>query len=51
MREADLTDADLRGADLDAVDVSVARLRRTRLDLSGAVLLAELRGAVVDTSG
>ena len=50
MREATLDRTDLRGASLDGVDLSAAELRRTRLDLAGAVLLAELKGADVDTS-
>ena len=48
MREARLTRTDLRGASLDRVDLASASLRETRLDLSGAVLLAELSGAVVE---
>ena len=49
LRETDLGDADLRGARAwTRVDLSAARLRRTRLDLAGAVLLAELHGAVVE---
>ena len=40
--------ADLRGASLDGVDLSAAVLRKTKLDLAGAVLLAELHGADVD---
>jgi uncharacterized protein YjbI with pentapeptide repeats len=51
VRETDLTDVDLRGADLDGVDLAAATLRRTRLDLRGAVHLAELHGAVLDPSG
>ena len=39
-----------RGASLDRVDLSAARLRRTKLDLAGAVLLAELHGADVDVA-
>ena len=38
------------GASLDGVDLSAATLKRTKLDLAGAVLLAELHGAEVDTS-
>jgi uncharacterized protein YjbI with pentapeptide repeats len=48
VRETDLTRADLRGAPLDRVDLSSARLDHTRIDLQAAVMLAELRGAVVD---
>ena len=43
--------ADLRGASLDGVDLSAATLKRTKLDLAGAVLLAELHGAEMDTAG
>lgn len=50
LRETRLGQADLRGASLDGVDLAAAQLRRTRLDLPGAVLLAELHGADVDTS-
>ena len=45
-----LDGTDLRGASLDRVDLAAARLRRTKLDLPGAVLLAELHGADVDVS-
>ncbi len=51
VRETDLSRADLRGATLVGVDLSAARLHETQFDLTGAVLLAELSGAVVDTSG
>ena len=50
LRDTDLTGADLRGASLSGVDLTAARLGRTRLDLPGAVLLAELHGADVDPS-
>nr|WP_301539386.1 pentapeptide repeat-containing protein [Nocardioides sp. zg-1308] len=50
LREAVLDRTDLRGASLDGVDLSEAVLTRTQLDLAGAVLLAELHGAVVDAS-
>jgi uncharacterized protein YjbI with pentapeptide repeats len=50
LREAVLDGTDLRGAGLDGVDLTAATLRRTRLDLAGAVLVAELHGAEVDTS-
>ena len=50
LRQAKLDRTDLRGASLDGVDLLTAELRRTRLDLAGAVLLAELQGADVDTS-
>ncbi|GGO70348.1 pentapeptide repeat-containing protein [Nocardioides deserti] len=48
LRETVLDGADLRGATLDGVDLTTARLRRTKLDLAGAVHLAELHGALVD---
>jgi uncharacterized protein YjbI with pentapeptide repeats len=50
LRQTRLDRADLRGASLDGVDLAAAELKRTRLDLAGAVLLAELMGADVDTS-
>ena len=50
LRETSLDRTDLRGASLDGVDLSAATLRKTHLDLAGAVLLAELHGADVDTS-
>lgn len=50
LRQSTLDLADLRGAVLDGADLTAARLRRTRVDLAGAVLLAELQGAEVDTS-
>jgi uncharacterized protein YjbI with pentapeptide repeats len=50
LRETKLDSADLRGASLDGVDLASALLRRTKLDLPGAVLLAELHGADVDPS-
>ncbi len=51
LREANLTKADLRGASLGGVDLREATLKDTRLDLPGAVHLAELYGAVVDDGG
>ena len=51
LRDTDLGGADLRGATLHGVDLAAARLRSTRLDLPGAVLLAELHGAQVDVGG
>ena len=42
VRETDLTKADLRGASLAGVDLREATLKETRLDLPGAVHLAEL---------
>jgi len=48
IRETDLRGADLRGASLSGVDLTAARLGRTRLDLAGAVHLAELAGAEVE---
>ena len=50
LRDTVLDRADLRGASLDGVDLSAATLKRTKLDLAGAVLLAELHGADVDTA-
>lgn len=55
LREADLSMSDLthtvlRGATLDGVDLAEALLHDTRLDLQGAVLLAEQHGASVDAS-
>lgn len=50
LRQARLDRTDLRGASLDGVDLAAAELKGTRLDLAGAVLLAELQGADVDTS-
>ena len=50
LRDTTLHRADLRGASLDRVDLSAARLRDTRLDLQGAVMLAELHGAEVDAT-
>ena len=50
LRQANLDRTDLRGASLDGVDLASAVLKRTQLDLAGAVLLAELHGADVDTS-
>jgi uncharacterized protein YjbI with pentapeptide repeats len=47
---ADLTASSLRGAGLDGVDLAAATLKGTKLDLGGAVLLAELAGAVVDVA-
>ena len=40
--------ADLRGASLGGVDLTTATLRGTRLDVAGAVQLAEQHGAVVE---
>ena len=48
MRETKLAEADLRGASLGGVDLREATLKDTRLDLPGAVHLAELYGAVVE---
>jgi uncharacterized protein YjbI with pentapeptide repeats len=48
LRGANLESADLRGARLDGVDLSAVRLRGARLDLAGAVVVAESLGAVVD---
>jgi uncharacterized protein YjbI with pentapeptide repeats len=48
VREAVLVRADLRGASLGGVDLREARLEETRLDLPGAVHLAEVYGAVVE---
>ncbi len=50
MREATLVRTDLRGATLDELDLVEARLATTRLDVNGAVLLAEQSGARVDAS-
>ena len=47
LRETKLEGTDLRGASLDGVDLASALMRRTKLDLAGAVLLAELHGADV----
>ena len=44
VRETNLTKADLRGASLGGVDLREATLKDTRLDLPGAVHLAELYG-------
>ena len=49
VHDTDLSGADLRGASLHGVDLRAARLTGTRLDLVGAVLLAELHGAAVET--
>ncbi len=51
LRSADLSDTDLRGAHLDGADLTGATLRDARLDLAGAVVLAEQTGAVVDPDG
>jgi uncharacterized protein YjbI with pentapeptide repeats len=51
LRETNLNGVDLRGANLTGVDLSTTRLKDTRLDLVGAVLLAEQHGALVDASG
>ncbi len=48
MRGTRLRGTDLRRATLDRVDLSVAHLEDTRLDLAGAVRLAEARGALVE---
>ena len=48
VRETNLTKADLRGASLGGVDLREATLKETRLDLAGAVHLAELYGADVE---
>ncbi len=48
LRNADLTGADLRGATLHGVSLVDVRLRGTRLDLAGAVQLAEQHGALVE---
>ena len=48
VRETNLSRADLRRASLDRVDLASATLKETRIDLSAAVMLAELHGAVVD---
>ena len=48
VRETNLTKADLRGASLGGVDLREATLKDTRLDLPGAVHLAELYGADVE---
>ena len=50
LRDTKLGGADLRGASLDRVDLAAARLRQTKLDLTGAILLAELHGADVEVS-
>ena len=39
---------DLRGAVLERVDLSSVRLEETRLDLTGAIRLAESHGALVE---
>jgi uncharacterized protein YjbI with pentapeptide repeats len=43
-----LAEADLRTAELGGVDLREARLHDARLDLAGAVALAEAHGVVVD---
>jgi uncharacterized protein YjbI with pentapeptide repeats len=48
VREARLEKADPRGATLAGVDLREAILKGTRLDLPGAVHLAELYGADVE---
>ena len=48
LSKANLTKADLRGASLAGVDLREATLKGTRLDLFGAVHLAELYGADVE---
>jgi uncharacterized protein YjbI with pentapeptide repeats len=47
LRNTVLTEADLTGAELGNVDLTSAQLLRTRLDLAGALALAEAHGAVV----
>ena len=44
---ANLTDADLRGAKIDGTDLKSALMKRTKIDLEQAVLLAESLGAVL----
>lgn len=51
LRQSVLTRTDLTGADLEGVDLSAALLRETRLDLAGAVQLAEHHGALVQVTG
>ena len=46
--ETDLSKADLRSSSLSGVDLTTATLRGTRLDLNGAVHLAELHGVTVE---
>jgi uncharacterized protein YjbI with pentapeptide repeats len=48
VRGTTLVKADLRGAMLGGVDLREATLKDTRLDLAGAVHLAEIYGAVVE---
>ena len=48
LRRTTLHRTDLRRSRLDGVDLATALLRDTRLDLSGAVHLAECLGATVD---
>jgi uncharacterized protein YjbI with pentapeptide repeats len=43
-----LRGADLRGARLEGVDLTAATLQGARVDLGGAVALAETLGAVVE---
>jgi uncharacterized protein YjbI with pentapeptide repeats len=50
LRNARLRDADLRGARLEGVDLSSVIVRGTRMDLDGAVAVAESHGAVVDAA-
>ena len=42
-----MTDADLRGAKIDGTDLKSALMKRTKIDLEQAVLLAESLGAVL----
>ena len=48
LRGVRLRGADLRGARLDGCDVDNVDWREVRIDLAQAVLLAQVRGAVVD---
>lgn len=48
VRNTVLTDADLTGAQLAHVDLTAARLSRTKLDLAGAIALAEAHGALLN---
>ena len=45
---ASLTQADLRGSTLDGVYLKDLHWRKTKIDLTQAVLLAESMGAVID---
>jgi len=44
---ADLTQADLRGADVSRTDLRFAKLKKTKIDLEAAVLLATQLGCEV----